>query len=265
MLNPINAVKSINTAQTNTTQTKDFDLTDDKTTPLELLLFTLPVNNDLALFMSSQPSEKQRIKGSLVIKSTNEEIPFDFEVHCKQMSDSNGEVKYILDSFTGKINNQVAISGVSNSNGPEGPVVTNIRVDINGKSNSFVSKLNVVAESNKPKIFSNVIEGNEGALKEETTFYPVSLAKLLKGGVKVFETKAEVLGTTYEQVAESKGVNGPFITNINGESTRKPIEFKLTGKWGNNNLNGTLALTPTLVKEEKDYGEFLIRYTYAAE
>ncbi len=263
----INPVKSINT-----TSIKDFDPTDNKITPLELQLFTLPVNDLLilsshaALHLTLQESlegfETQKVKGSVVIKNTKEEIPFDFKINYKETHDSNGETKYVLDSFTGNVNNnQVKISGSVNlPSNMEEPLITNIKVDSNGKNDSFISKL-YIAKDNYNINFSNVILGQEGALKEEkATINIMEVLKLLLTGTNstVYEAKGKILGTEKEEKVELKLDEDSSFLN---PSVKGPIK----GKFGNNNLTGSFKIKTDgleVVSEvEKDYGDYLIKYT----
>jgi hypothetical protein len=259
----INPVNSINT-------TPMFDPTDNKTTTLELQLFTLPVNDLLilsshaALHATLQKNlggfETQEVKGSVVIKNTKEEIPFDFKINYKAIHNSNGETDYVLDSFTGNVNNnQVKISGSVNlPSNVEEPRIINIKVDSNGKNDSFISKL-YIAKDNYNIIFSNVILGQEGALKEEKAIINImEVLKLLLTGTNstVYEAKGKILGTEKEEKVELE-LDSEFLT----PAVKGPIK----GKFGNNNLTGSFKIKSNeleVVSEvEKDYGDYLIKYT----
>jgi hypothetical protein len=247
----ISTVKSINT-------TPMFDPTDNKTTPLELQLFTLPVN-DLLFLTSRGSSETCEVKGSVVIKDTKEEIPFDFKLHYKSIHDSNGEA-YLLDSFTGNVNNnQVKISGSCNSLSNDKELLTNINVDSNGKNDSFIAKLNIEEEgySNNIKL-SNVILGQEGALKEEkATINLPELLNLLLTGTKCtfYETKGKILGTENEEKAELELAEDHSFFNPSIKGTFK-------GKFGNNELTGSIKIKSDVLEVEKNYGNYLIKYTF---
>jgi hypothetical protein len=249
----ISTVKPINT-----TQTKDFDPTDNKTTPLELQLFTLPVN-DLLFLTSQASSETQEVKGSVVIKDTKEEIPFDFKLHYKLIPTSHDKA-YLLDSFTGNVNNnQVKISGSCNSLSNEKELLTNINVDSNGKNDSFIAKLNIEEEgySNNIKL-SNVILGQEGALKEEkATINLQELLNLFLTGTKCtfYETKGKILGTENEEKEELELAEDHSFFNPSLKGTFK-------GKFGNNELTGSIKIKGDVLEVEKDYGNYLIKYTF---
>ena len=237
-----------------------FDPTDNKTTPLELQLFTLPVN-DLLILASQASSETQEVKGSVVIKDTKEEIPFDFKLHYKAIHDSNSEAKYLLHSFTGNVNNnQVKISGSCKlPSNVEEPLMTNIKVDSNGKNDSFIAKLDIEEEgySNNIKL-SNVILGQEGALKEEkATINLQELLNLLLTGTKCtfYETKGKILGTENEEKAELELVEDYSFFNPSIKGTFK-------GKFGNNELTGSIKIKGDVLEVEKNYGNYLIKYTF---
>jgi hypothetical protein len=248
----ISLVKPINTIPI-----KDFDPTDNKTTPLELQLFTLPVN-DMSILALQVSSETQEVKGSVVIKNSKEEIPFDFKLHYKVIPGSNGEAEYLLDSFTGNVNNnqQVKISGSCKLLSNKKELLTNINVDSNGKNDSFIAKLNVEGDSNTIK-FSNVILGQEGVLKEEnSTINFLELLKLFLKGTKCtyYETKGKILGTENEEKAELEiAEDDDGIPSLKGT---------FTGKFGNNNISGSLKIEGDVSKVEKDYGNYLIKYTF---
>jgi hypothetical protein len=249
----ISSVKSINT-----TPIKDFDPTDNKTTPLELQLFTLPVN-DILILASQVSSETCELKGSVTIKDTKEEIPFDFKLHYKAIHDSNGEAKYLLHSFTGNVNNnQVKISGSCKlPSNVEEPLMTNIKVDSNGKNDSFIAKLNIEGDSNNIK-FSNVILGQEGALKEEkATINLQELLNLFLTGTKCtfYETKGKILGTENEEKAELEPAEDHSFFNPSIKGTFK-------GKFGNNELTGSIKIKSDVLEVEKNYGNYLIKYTF---
>jgi|GEM_PF-3765036 len=249
----ISTVKSINT-------TPMFDPTDNKTTPLELQLFTLPVNDILIVLSSQSSSETKEVKGAVVIKNTKEEIPFDFKLHYKVIPDSNGTDQYLLDSFTGNINNnQVKIGGnLKLPSNEKEPIMTNIKVDSNGKNDSFIAKLNTEGDINTINLkFSNEILGQEGVLKQENS--TVNLLELLilpLTGTKFsyYETKGKILGTENEEKVELELAEDHSFSNPSIKGTFK-------GKFGNNELTGSIKIKDDVLEVEKNYGDYLIKYT----